>query len=62
MNFEEVAREYRNKFNEHPPILATLSVEDKLYLQMLKDAIKNDTPLTRNDLGAVFMKNNEADY
>ena len=62
MKFEDLAFDYENKFNEKPPILTTVSVDDPLYLEMLREAIENNKPLTRNDLGAVFMRDDEAFY
>ena len=62
MKFEDLAFEYENKFNEKPPILTTVDVNDPLYLEMLREAIENNKPLTRNDLGAVFMRDDKAFY
>jgi hypothetical protein len=62
MKFEDIAFEYEQKFGEQPPILTTLDVENKLYLRMLKEAIENNEPLTRNDLGKIFMDDKTAFY
>lgn len=62
MKFEEIAMEYFNTFNENPPILTTLSVENEDYLAMLKKAIESKEPLTRDDLGKVFMTDDSAFY
>ena len=60
--FEELAVEYVNVFNEQPPILTTLSTDDPLYLEMLQEAIDNNEPITRDDLGNVFMTDNKVFY
>ena len=62
MNFETVAQEYLDKFGKMPPRLTTLDVENEKYLKMLKEAIKEGTELTRNDLGEVFMPDNNLFY
>lgn len=62
MKFEDVAFEYEQKFGEQPPILTTLDVENELYLKMLKESIESNEPLTRNDLGKIFMTDEKALY
>ena len=60
--FEDVAFEYEKAFDKKPPILTTLDVNDPLYLEQLEKAIKSGKPITRNDLGAIFMTNDKAFY
>ena len=60
--FEEIAFDYELEFGEHPPILTTLSVDNEDYLKMREKAIENHEPLTRDDLGKVFMTDEEAFY
>ena len=62
MNFEELKMKYQAAFGEFPPQLVTLDENDELYLRMLKEAIDNGEPLTRNDLAEVFMTDQEAVY
>ena len=62
MNFVDLAFEYESRFGEQPPILTTLSVENEDYLKMLRKSIDEDKPLTRNDLGEIFMTDNKAFY
>lgn len=62
MDFETVAQEYYDKFGKMPPRLTTLDTENKEYLKMLKEAIEEGTELTRNDLGEVFMPDNNLYY
>lgn len=62
MDFVEIAIEYERVFDEKPPILTTLSTDNELYLKMLKDAIDKNEPLTRDDLGKVFMTDEDAFY
>ena len=62
INFEKIANEYFEKFNQYPPVLTTLDVENKEYLKMLQEAIKNGEPLTRNDLGEIFMPDDNILY
>ena len=51
-----------NKAGQQPPILTTLDVSDPLYLEQLEKAIKSGKPITRNDLGAIFMTDKKAFY
>lgn len=60
--FEEIAFDYEMEFGEQPPILTTLSVDNEDYLKMLEEAISKHEPLTRNDLGKVFMTDDSAFY
>jgi hypothetical protein len=60
--FEDVAFEYEKTFGQQPPILTTLDVNDPLYLEQLEKAIKSGKPITRNDLGAIFMTNDKVFY
>ena len=62
MSFEDLAFEYELTFGSHPPILTTLSVDNEEYLKLLRKAIDDEKPLTRNDLGAIFMTDDEAFY
>ena len=62
MRFSEIAMEYERHFGEQPPILTTLDIENELYLKMLKRAIEDNKPLTRNDLGEIFMTDDKAFY
>lgn len=62
MNFEELAFEYFNTFGEQPPILTTLDTNNKVYLQLIKDAIIDEKPLTKDYLGSIFMTDEKAFY
>ena len=62
MNFKELCVKYEETFGTYPPILTTLDVENEEYLKMLKDAIDSKEPLTRNELDAIFMPDDELLY
>ena len=62
MNFEEIKMRYYDAFGEYPPMLVTLDENNELYLKMLSDAIKSGEPLTRDDLAAVFMTDENVVY
>lgn len=62
MSFEEIAKKYKEKFGEMPPILSTLDTENEDYLGVLEEAIEIEKPLTRNELGEIFMTNEKAYY
>ncbi len=62
MNFEEIAAEYEMEFGVQPPILTTLSTDNELYLQELKNAITRGKPIDRDYLGSIFMTDNDAFY
>lgn len=55
LEFETIAKEYIAQFDEYPPMLTTLDVNNINYLKALRQAIRNNEPLTRNDLAKVFM-------
>lgn len=60
--FEDVAFRYEMKFGETPPILTTLDTNNQLYLQELEKAIEKGKPISRDDLGAIFMTDEKAFY
>lgn len=62
MNFEELKMKYMETFGEFPPMLVTLDENNKLYLKILNNAIESGKPLTRDDLAAVFMTDDEVVY
>ena len=62
MSFEELCYEYLMQFGENPPILTTLSVDDKEYLELLKEAINSNRKLTQDDLAEIFMRNEKVVY
>ena len=53
--FEDVAMEYIQKFNEYPPTLTTLNVNNQKYLKLLKKAIRENQKITQDELGSIFM-------
>jgi len=62
MKFEEIAIKYEDNFGEEPPTLPTLDVENEVYLEFLQQAIEDNQPITKNELGDKFMTNDEAMY
>lgn len=60
--FEDVAFRYEMKLGEKPPILTTLDTNNQLYLQELEKAIEKGKPISRDDLGAIFMTDDKAFY
>ena len=60
VNYETIAKKYRDLFGEIPPIITTLDVENEEYLKVIEKSIKDKKPLTRDMLGEIFMKDNEA--
>jgi len=62
MGFEEISKKYEEKFGVFPPILTTLDVENKKYLEMLEKAIELDDSISRNDLAEEFMEDEDLLY
>lgn len=62
MNFEIIFNKYEETFGKNPPMLVTLSPNDKKYQELLINAIEEKEEITLNDLAEIFMTEDEVLY